>query len=149
MPYRSWNTVFFPTPLIFRYHLPLNDAISWEDHKSIFSSFRISEMNLSNQSHFPGFSFSPERHLIGFCKSNNMALAIENKGPLCFLLLWWQRQLLGRHQHKRQLDAVVDVLAVVDILAVADVCWKSYNSCLSTGPGQFRLTTSRKLARSG
>ncbi len=23
MPYRSWITVFFPTPLIFRYHLPL------------------------------------------------------------------------------------------------------------------------------
>ncbi len=25
MQYRSWITVFFPTPLIFRYHLPLKD----------------------------------------------------------------------------------------------------------------------------
>jgi hypothetical protein len=49
-----------PTPLIFRYPLPL---------KPFFSGLRISEMTLSNQSHFPGFFLSPERHLIGYCKS--------------------------------------------------------------------------------
>ncbi len=29
MPFRSWITVFFPTPLIFRYHLPLNILFLW------------------------------------------------------------------------------------------------------------------------
>jgi len=46
-----------------------NDTVSREEHKTIFSGLRISEMALSNQSHFPGFFSSPESHLIGFCKS--------------------------------------------------------------------------------
>jgi len=41
-----------------------NDTISREENKTIFSGLRISEMTLSNQSHFPRF-FSPS-HLLGF-----------------------------------------------------------------------------------
>jgi hypothetical protein len=32
-----------------------NDTISREEHKTLFSGLRISEMTLSNQSHFPQF----------------------------------------------------------------------------------------------
>jgi hypothetical protein len=46
-----------------------NDTISREEYKTIFSSLRISEMTLSNYSHFWGFFLSPESHPIGFCKS--------------------------------------------------------------------------------
>ncbi len=42
-----------------------NDTISREEHKTINSGLRISEMTLSNQSHFPRFFVSPESHLIG------------------------------------------------------------------------------------
>ncbi len=97
-----------------------------------------------------------------------MALWIENKGPPCFLLLWGYRQLLGQQQHKRQLDAVVDVLAVVDICRKAPVllwtgAWPipAYDKPELArppkiilrrpqiteddlpGPGRFRLMTSR------
>ncbi len=82
-------------------------------------------MTFSYQSHFPGFFLSPESHFIGFFKSYKMAVGTENKGPPCFLLLWGYRQLLGQQQHKRQLDAVVDVLAVVDDLAVVNNCRKA------------------------
>ncbi len=34
-------------------------------------------MTLFNQIHIPGFFLSTESHLIGFCKSYKMALAIE------------------------------------------------------------------------
>jgi len=42
----------------------------------------ISEMTLSNQSHFPRFFSIPESHLTGFCRSYKMTLVIEKKGPL-------------------------------------------------------------------
>jgi hypothetical protein len=42
-----------------------NDTISREEHKTIYSGLRISEMTFSNQSHFPQFIVSPESHLIG------------------------------------------------------------------------------------
>ncbi len=34
-----------------------------EEHKATFSGLRISEMTLSNQSHFRGFFLFPESHL--------------------------------------------------------------------------------------
>ncbi len=42
-----------------------NDTISREEHKTIYRGLRLSEMTLSNQSHFPQFFMSPESHLIG------------------------------------------------------------------------------------
>jgi hypothetical protein len=42
------------------YKKKINDTISREEHKTIFSGLRISEMTLSNQSHFSGF-FSPQK----------------------------------------------------------------------------------------
>jgi hypothetical protein len=45
-------------------------------------------MALSNQSDSPAFFLSLASHLlIGFCKSCEMALGIEKKIPLCFILL--------------------------------------------------------------
>ncbi len=129
-----------------------NDTVSREEHKTIFSGLRISEMTFSYQSHFPGFFLSPESHLIGFFKSYKMALWIENKGPPCFLLLWGYRQLLGQQQYKRQLDAVVHVLAViddlavVDVLAVVDICWKA-PVLLWTGAWPIPAYDKPKLAR--
>ncbi len=58
-----------------------NDTVSREEHKSIFSSLSISEITLSNQSHFPEFFLSPGCHLIGVCKSYQMASAC----PACHL----------------------------------------------------------------
>ncbi len=48
----------------------------------------ISKMTLSNQSHFPRFFSTPESHLVGFCRSYKMTLAIGKKEPLCFLIMW-------------------------------------------------------------
>jgi hypothetical protein len=39
---------------------------------SVKIGLRISEMTLSNQSHFPGFFLPPESHLVGYCKSYKM-----------------------------------------------------------------------------
>jgi hypothetical protein len=51
------------------------------------SGLKISEMALSSQSDLPVFFLSPASHLIGFCKSCEMALAIETKVSLGFILL--------------------------------------------------------------
>ncbi len=70
-----------------KFFFNFNATVSREEHKTILSSLRISEMALSNQSDLPVFILSPTSHLIGFCKSCEMALAIEQKIPLCFILL--------------------------------------------------------------
>ncbi len=49
-----------------KFFLIFNDKVSREEHKTMFSGLRISEMTLSNQSHFLGFFLSPESHLMGF-----------------------------------------------------------------------------------
>jgi hypothetical protein len=50
----------------------------------------IAKMTLSNQSHFPRLFSTPESHLVGFCRSFKMTLAIGKKGPLCFLIMFAQ-----------------------------------------------------------
>jgi hypothetical protein len=43
-------------------------------------------MTLSDQSHFPRFFSIPESHLVGFCKSYKITLAIGKKGPLSVIM---------------------------------------------------------------
>ncbi len=47
MPYRSWITVFFPTPLIFHYHLPLKSKPNLGPH--VGYSVRLGKVFLPEQ----------------------------------------------------------------------------------------------------
>ncbi len=62
-----------------KFFLIFNDKVSREEHKTIFSGLRISEITLSNQSHFLGFFLSPESHLIAFADGVSSAI------PACHL----------------------------------------------------------------
>ncbi len=47
MPDRTWITVFFPTPLIFRYHLPLSKGGKDTVHTVVFIGNKSQIENIS------------------------------------------------------------------------------------------------------
>jgi hypothetical protein len=74
------------------FEINFNNTISREEHKTIFSVLRISEMNLSNPCHFPGF-FTPWKDNLKISINSGLG-QVEIAGPRKMTLDSWFHQIL-------------------------------------------------------